>query len=107
MSGGMAVSGAKAAAIDAGWALVELVIAALIVAAGLLGYVAYSSTPWLLLAATVFLVGLATSNTVPRLAKRAHLPQGGREPPLAYPESTSRGRPGVAGDGQALARGWT
>ena len=45
----MAVSGAKAAAIDAGWALVELVIAALIVAAGLLGYVAYSSTPWLLL----------------------------------------------------------
>jgi membrane protease YdiL (CAAX protease family) len=54
MSGGMAVSGAKAAPIDAGWALVELVIAALIVAAGLLGYVAYSSTPWLLLAATVF-----------------------------------------------------
>ena len=54
MSSGMAVSGAKAAAIDAGWALVELVIAALIVAAGLLGYVAYSSTPWLLLAATVF-----------------------------------------------------
>jgi CAAX protease family protein len=54
MSGGVAVSGAKAAPIDAGWALVELVIAALIVAAGLLGYVAYSSTPWLLLAATVF-----------------------------------------------------
>jgi membrane protease YdiL (CAAX protease family) len=37
-----------------GWAVAELAVAVALVAAGLGGYIAYSSTPWLLLAATVF-----------------------------------------------------
>ncbi len=51
----LGVAGAAVAARDRGWAAVELAVALLLIAAGLQGYVPYTSTPWLLLVAWVFL----------------------------------------------------
>jgi uncharacterized protein len=45
---------AKGPSAHAGWAIAELAVAVALVVAGLRGYIAFSSTPWLLLAATLF-----------------------------------------------------
>ena len=50
----MTPPGGAIAPASIGWALVELSIAVITVAAGLLGYIAFSSTPWLLICATAF-----------------------------------------------------
>ena len=54
MTGETAVAGAERVRSSTVWPLIELTVAVAIVVAGLLGFIPYSSTPWMLLAATLF-----------------------------------------------------
>jgi hypothetical protein len=54
MTSETAEAGAQRVGSSVVWPLIELTVAIAIVAAGLLGFIPYTSTPWLLLAAIVF-----------------------------------------------------